>query len=108
MSDAALRRAELGAPGTETHAATLARAGRWREAEALYRRLRDEARERQWALGIALEDLPISETRGPALSARALEARAAYLAAIREVRHLSRARAACERMIPPTPRRRSR
>lgn len=106
MSDAALRRAERDAPGTEAHAAELARAGRWREAEALYHRLRDEARERQWTLGLELQALPISETRGPVVSERARPARAAYLAAIREVRHLSRARAACERMIPPAPRRR--
>lgn len=100
MSDAALRRVERDAPGTEAHAAALARAGRWPEAEGLYRRLRDEAREREWSLSLELRSLPISETRGPVTSDRARALRAAVMAAMREVRHLSRARAACERMIP--------
>lgn len=105
MSDATLRSVERTAPGTEAHAAALARAGRWAEAAGLYRRLRDEAREREWSLGLELRSLPISETRGPVTSDRARALRAAVVAAMREVRHLSRARAACERQLPKRGRR---
>ena len=98
MSDTLLRSRDL-TPGTETHAAYLARAGRWVEAEAIYRRLRDEAREAQWSAGLALSALPISETRGPVVSdlCRALSSQRKAL--MLDVRRYSRARAACERAL---------
>lgn len=94
MSDTALRSAQ---PGTETRAAQLARVGRWREAEAAYRVLRDAARQEEWTVGLELQSLPISETQGPVVSDRCRALASRRKALMLTVRYLSRAHAACER-----------
>jgi hypothetical protein len=109
VSDAALRLAEREAPGTERHAAALARVGRWREAEALYRRLRDEATEALWSVNIERQSLPISETRGPTISDRARALRNRAVALHLDARRLSRARIEAERnAAAAAPKRRAR
>jgi hypothetical protein len=97
VSDAALRAVERDAPGTEAHAAALARAGRWVEAEKLYRALYVAAREEEWSVALDLADLPISETRGPFVSDRCRELAARRKGLIRAMRRLSRARIDAER-----------
>jgi hypothetical protein len=97
VSDAALRAAARTAPGSESHAVALARAGRWVEAERLYRELRDAARHDQWTVGLEIRCLPISETRGPEVSVRCRELSARYKGLMLDVRRFSRARIDAER-----------
>lgn len=95
--DTSLRSAQRTAPGSEAHAVAMARAGRWVEAERLYRELRDQARQDQWTCGLEREALPISETRGPVVSERARDLKARYKGLMLNVRRFSRARADAER-----------
>ena len=106
MADAALRAVERTGPGSEAHAAALARAGYWAKAEAIYHRLYDEAKEAEWLVSFDLRFLPISETRGPDVSDRCKALAARRKALMLDKRRFSRARVACERALGNAKRRR--
>ena len=95
--DTSLRSVERQSPGSEAHACALARAGRWVEAECLYRTLYEAARDEEWTVALDIAHLPISETRGPVVSDRCRQLQVRRKGLIRTMRRLSHARIDAER-----------